>query len=194
MKSFQTYIAELSRPSEFRIKLAGVNPRGDLLDQIKRALDTYQLESISAVKSLPVQEHRDFPQWGGPCEAYQFDVSLAYPTNAVQVRMMIQERARVNPDWISVRNLHEAEYTDEAESMGKDHTGSVLLEPEMKTESGQEYAGQTRIGNLLKELESHKFEFAKANTEKARTTNEAPQGDVSPVGTHQNKKYTPPKG
>jgi hypothetical protein len=194
MKSFQTYIAELNRPSEFRIKLAGVNPRGEMLEQIKRALDTYQLESISAVKSLPVQEHREFPQWGGPCEAYQFDVSLAYPANSVQVREVIRERARVNPDWICVRNLHEAEYTDEAESRGQDQKGSVLLEPEMKSESGQEYAGQTRIGNLLRELESQKFEFAKANAEKAKTTNEVPLGNVSPVGTHQNKKYTPPKG
>jgi hypothetical protein len=47
---------------------------------------------------------------------------------------------------------------------------------------------------LLRELESQKFEFAKANAEKAKTTNEVPLGNVSPVGTHQNKKYTPPKG
>jgi len=60
LKPFQTYIYELSKPSEFRIKLAGINPVGETMDRIKAALETFQLESISAVKSHPIQEHREF--------------------------------------------------------------------------------------------------------------------------------------
>jgi hypothetical protein len=189
MKPFQTYIFELNKPSEFRIKLAGINPKGDTMDRIKNALEAYQLESVSTVKSLPIQEHREFPQWG-PCEAYQFDVKLAYPTTSIAVRQVIKERAQINVDWICVRNLNEAEYTDEAEQRGKDHTGALLDETELQDDpEGQALAGQSRIGSLLKELESRKFDFAQDSKEAGKTTNDAAQGETSPVGTHQNKMY-----
>jgi hypothetical protein len=190
LKPFQTYIFELSKPSEFRIKLAGINPTGEVMDKIKNALEAYQLESVSAVKSLPIQEHRDFPQWGGPCEAYQFDVTLTYPTTNIVVRQLIKERAGINVDWINVRNLNEANYTDEAEANGKDHEGALLDETELKdAPDAQALAGQSRIGSLLKELESRKFEFAQESKETGKTTNNAPMGNKSPVGTTQNKVY-----
>ena len=190
MKPFQTYIFELSKPSEFRIKLAGINPTGEVMDRIKNALEAYQLESVSAVKSLPIQEHREFPQWGGPCEAYQFDVKLAYPTTSIAVRQVIRERAQLNPDWICVRNLNESIDTEEAEARGKDHTGALLDEEELKADAGgQELAGQARIGSLLKELESRKFDFAQDSKEAGKTTDADPMGDTSPMGTKQNKVY-----
>ena len=190
MKPFQTYIYELSKPYEFRIKLAGVNPKGETLDKIKSALETYQLESISAVKSLPIQEHREFPQWGGACECWQFDVKLTYPTTDSMVRQLIKERAGINASWIAVRNLNEANYTDEAEANGKDHTGALLDEENLQDAPGaQELAGQSRIGSLLKELESRNFEFAEAGTEKAKFNVDSPEGKSSPIGTTQNKVY-----
>ena len=204
MKPFQQYIFELSRPSEFRIKLAGTDPQF-YMESIKRALEAYQLESISAVKSLPCQEHKEFPKWGGPCEAYQFDVTLKYPTTNIAIQQVLKERAGLDPNWMHVRNLHEAEATDEAEARGKDHTGALLDEENLEDAPGaQELAGQSRIGSLLKELESRKFEFAAddSNTDKVRepsakkgkTTNGIPQGNVDPVGSKQNKIYRKPKG
>ena len=182
MKPFQSYIYELNTPYEFRIKLAGINPTGEVMDRIKHALETFQLESISAVKSLPIQEHREFPQWGGACECWQFDIKLAYPATTVTVRQTIKERANLNPDWICVRNLHEADYTDEAESRGKDHKGALLDETELKDEpDSQALAGQSRLGSLLKELESRQFEFAKDSKEAGKTTNTAPMGTTSPL-------------
>ena len=131
MKAFQSYIYEINKPYEFRIKLATVNPTGDVMDRIKSALDTYQLESVSAVKSIPIQEHKEFPQWG-PCECWQFDIKVAYPVTVPQIRQTIKERAQLNPDWICVRNLNEAIGTDEAEAIGKDHVGALLDETELK--------------------------------------------------------------
>ena len=195
LKPFQSYIFELSKPSEFRIKLAGINPAGEVMDKIKNALETYQLESVSAVKRLPIQEHKEFPQWGGPCECYQFDIKLAYPTTNIAVRQIIKERAQINLDWICVRNLNEANYTDEAEAHGKDHEGAILTDGELKADvGGQELAGQSRIGSLLKELESRQFEFAQDSNEAGKTTNDLPQGNIDPVGSKQNTIYRKPKG
>jgi len=194
MKAFQSYIYEINKPYEFRIKLATVNPTGDVMDRIKSALDTYQLESVSAVKSIPIQEHKEFPQWG-PCECWQFDIKVAYPVTVPQIRQTIKERAQLNPDWICVRNLNEAIDTDEAEAIGKDHVGALLDETELKDDpEGQSLAGQVRVGSLLKELESRKFDFAQDSNEAGKTTNDLPEGNVSPEGTKQNKIYRKPKG
>jgi len=195
MKPFQTYIFELNKPYEFRIKLASIEPKGEVMERIKSALDAYQLESVSAVKSLPIQEHREFPQWGGACECWQFDVTVLYPATSTAIRQVIKERAQLNPDWINVRNLNEAEATDEAETRGKDTEGALLNQEELKAdEGGQELAGQSRIGSLLKELESRKFDIAGTEKADGKTTSDLPQGDVSPVGTNQNKINDQRKG
>ena len=192
MKPFQTYIFELNKPYEFRIKMATVNP-SDVMDRVKQALDTYQLESVSAVKSIPIQEHREFPQWG-PCECWTFDVKVAYPVTVPQVRQTLKERAGLNPDWIVVRNLNEAVDTEEAEALGKDHTGALLDEENLQDAPGaQELAGQSRIGSLLKELESRKFDFA-ADGEKSGVMSSDDTSNTSPVGTKQNTIYRKPKG
>jgi hypothetical protein len=188
MKPFQSYIFELNKPYEFRIKMATVNP-STVMEQIKNALNTYELESVSAVKSMPIQEHVEFPQWG-PCECWQFDVKVKYPTTAAMIRQIVKERAQINPSWICVRNLNEAIDTTEAEAYGKDHEGALLDEQELQDAPGaQELAGQSRVGSLLKELESHKFDFAEDSKESGTTTDSLPQGTTSPVGTNQNKVY-----
>ena len=38
LKPFQTYIYEINKPYEFRIKMAGVNPVGETMAKIKAAL------------------------------------------------------------------------------------------------------------------------------------------------------------
>ena len=193
MKPFQEYIYQLNKPYEFRIKMATNNP-ADFMESIKNALDTYQLESVSAVKSMPIQEHKEFPQWG-PCECWTFDIKVAYPVTVPQIRQTLKERAGLNPDWINVRTLGNAVDTEEAEALGKDHTGALLDETELKdAPEAQALAGQSRIGSLLKELESRKFEFAEDSNEKGTTTADAPQGTTSPVGSSQNKIPSPVKG
>ena len=202
MKPFQNYIFELQRPHEFRIKLAGTNPDKDTMERIKMALETYQLESISAVKSLPIQEHREFPQWGGACECWSFDIKVAYPATTIGIQQTLKERAQLNPNWMHVRNLHEAEFTDEAESYGKDNTGALLDQQELKDVKGaQELVGAGRVASLIAELEKHtrKHEIAGNDTnadqvrektaKKGATTNDkqVPQGDISTMGTTKNK-------
>jgi len=195
LKPFQTYIFELSKPSEFRIKLAGINPAGETMAKIKSALETYQVESVSAVKSLPIQEHKEFPQWGGACECWQFDIKLAYPTTNIAIMQLLKERAQLNPNWINVRNLHEAEYTEEAEMRGSlnPNKGVAILDTDtLEDQPGaQELVGQKRNISLMKELESRKFDFAKDSNESGKTTNDAPVGEKGPL-SNQNKIYRKP--
>jgi hypothetical protein len=207
MKSLTEYIASRNQPYEFRIKIANINPKGEVMERIKNALDSYELESVTPAKSLPIQEHKEFPKWGA-CECWQFEAAVNYPTTSVQIAQLIRERSGINPEWVCVYNKRQADDNDTFEAYGKDHEGSLLLDPVLKdAPGGQELVGDKRKDSMLKELSKHEpvMTALKSNaelvstraTEKtpaAKTTNQVPQGNTSPIGTHKNKIPSPRKG
>lgn len=202
MKSLQAYISERNTQYDFRIKVAKQNPN-DIMEEIKNALNAYELISVSAVKSLPIQEHREFPKWGA-CECWQFEATVAYPTTAPQIAQLLKERTGMQAEWVCVYNKVQAEQNEYAETLGKDHTGSLLLNGELNdVPGGQELVGEKRKDSMLKELDkqSPKMVALESNpeltstragekTKPAQTTNQLPQGTTSPLGT--NKQKLPP--
>jgi len=193
MKSFQSYMYEAKKVYDFRIKIAQHEMDKPAVDRLKSALEAFQLETITAPKRLPIQEHRDFPKMG-PCECYVIDIGVNYPTIAPQIRQLVAERAGINSECVCVYTLDEHGYTDEAELRGQDHQGAYLNEPELTADAGgQELAGQVRVGSLLKELESRKYEFAATEKTTGAMSTDG-EGVTSPVGTHQNKIPSPVKG
>ena len=199
MKSLQEYIASRNQPYEFRIKLAKIDPKGEIMERIKHALDAYELVSVTTAKSLPIQEHREFPKWGA-CECWQFEATVSYPTTPVQIAQLIRERAGINPEWVCVYGKQQADDNDAFEAYGKDHEGSLLLDGELKDVPGaQELVGDKRKESMLKELDAQSPKLmgfkepeltstrATEKTKAAQTTNQLPQGTTSPVGSQQNK-------
>ena len=199
MKSLQEYIASRNQPYEFRIKLAKIDPKGEIMERIKHALDAYELVSVTTAKSLPIQEHREFPKWGA-CECWQFEATVSYPTTPVQIAQLIRERAGINPEWVCVYGKQQAEDNEAFEAYGKDHEGSLLLDNELKDVAGaQDLVGDKRKESMLKELDAQSPKLmgfkepeltstrAPERTKAAQTTNQIPQGTTSPVGTKQNK-------
>jgi hypothetical protein len=199
MKSLHAYIAERNTNYEFRIKVAKQNPK-DIMEEIKNALDAYELVSVTAPKSLPVMEHREFPKWGA-CECWQFEATVAYPTTAAQIAQLLRERTGMQAEWVCVYGKQQAEQNDYAEAYGKDHTGALLLDNELKDVPGaQELVGDKRRDSMLKELDTQSPKMvalesnpeltstrATERTKAAATTNQIPQGVKSPVGSNQNK-------
>jgi len=186
MKTFQTYIAELNTAYTFRVKIAGVEPTGDVLERIKNALDTYQVENISKPKRMPIQEHREFPKLG-PCECYVMEVTVKYPTNPTQIRQVIGARAMIDPTCLCVYTEDTAAQEDAVQER-IDNQGAVLTEPDMKTEAAPEY-GEKLISSFLKELSSRTYEFAAKPEGKPETTNQLSQNNNSVV-----KPNTTPRG
>ena len=199
MKSLHAYIAERNTNYEFRIKVAKQNPK-DIMEEIKNALDAYELVSVTAPKSLPVMEHREFPKWGA-CECWQFEATVAYPTTAAQIAQLLRERTGMQAEWVCVYGKQQADQNDYAEAYGKDHTGALLLDNELKDVAGaQELVGNKRRDSMLKELDTQSPKMvalesnpeltstrAAERTKPAATTNQIPQGVKSPVGSNQNK-------
>ena len=205
MKSLQAYIAERNTNYQFRIKIAKQNP-SDIMEEIKNALDAYELVEISKPKSLPIQEHREFPKWG-PCECWTFEATVAYPTTSVQISQLLKERTGMQAEWVCVYTKDQAEQTEAAEAYGKDHTGSLLLDNELKdVPGGQDLVGEKRKDSMLKELDNQAPKMialesdpaltstrATEKTKAAQTTNQLPQGNTSPIGNHK-PKLPPIKG
>jgi hypothetical protein len=198
MKNLHDYIAERNSNYSFRIKVAKQNPK-DIMEEIKNALDAYELVDITTPKSLPVQEHREFPKWG-PCECWQFEATVSYPTTGVQIAQLLKERTGMQAEWVCVYGKQQADDNDAFEAYGKDHEGSLLLDGELKDVAGaQDLVGNRRKDSLLKELEEQSPKLtgfkdpkltstrATEKTKAAQTTNQLPQGTKSPVGSQQNK-------
>jgi len=205
MKSLTEYIASRNQPYDFRIKLAKIEPKGEIMERIKNALDAYELVSVTPAKSLPIQEHREFPKWGA-CECWQFEASVAYPTITTQIRQLIIERAGINPEWVCVYGKQQAEDNDAFEAYGKDHEGALLLDDKLQDVAGaQDLVADKRKDSMLKELDSQRpkrdayatplsdVKQIPEKTKPAATTNQLPQGTKSPVGSQQNK-LPPVKG
>jgi hypothetical protein len=202
MKNLSAYFHEAHKLYEFRIKMAHVEPKGEVLERIKNAIDCYQVETISAVKRLPIKEHWEFAK-EGPCNCYMIDIAVRYPTIPGQIRQIIGERAGINADWVCVKTMTEALNEELVNETNDDNeTKSPLLnKTELGGPSAQEAVGQARIGSLMKELAANTRKYEIEGTDNTiggekdpafgKTTNDLPQSNLAPVGSTKNKLQGP---
>lgn len=196
MKNLQTYFFESSKLFEFKIKLANYEATPECIERIKNAVDAYCVETISKPKRLPIQEHRDFGKLG-PCECEVIDIAVCYPVIAEQVRQLVINRAGIPASNVCVYTKDQYLQEEGVEQLiiSQGEGGPIIENPELPDVPGaQDLAGPGRLTSLLKELETRKYEFVQDSNEAGKTTNDAPTGDVSPVGTHKNKIPSPVKG
>ena len=200
MKSFKTYLTENHKTYDFRIRIAGELP-GDFDNQLKAAYDAYQVNSIKHLKRLPIQDSPLFPNQG-PVEVNVVDVNLQYPCNDIQLLTLLSER--IKKDQCCIR-VTPANSPFEAAQAGLEQSNlqkpgeSVLMTGTMTTAAPEaDLVGDARIPSLIKELEeTRKYEYPEAaggKTAAGKNTNTLPQGNMSPIGSRQNKIPNPVKG
>ena len=193
MKPYKQYLTESQKTFEFRVRIAG-ELTSDTMDKMKAVLEMYKVKSVSKAKRLPIQESPQFPNMG-PIEINLIDVVLHYPCNDEQVRLLIAEGCCINKACVKVNPLHspyEAALEGKEQSNLSDSDNPVLMQNEMKSAKVEnDLVGDARIPSLIKELEeTRKYQYpetAGGDTKQAKTTNELPMGNMSPIGTHQNK-------
>lgn len=185
MKPFTQYLQEMNKLYEFHIKIAGCDVTKEITDKIKSALSAYAVESVSTPKRLPVQEHVDFPTLG-PCECHMFEVAVKYPVVSDQIAQTVAEKLALPRNSILVRTKNEDLLRSEHITTKKDSSGAILTQPDLEDiPDSQELVGEKRRDNMLKDLESRKYDFAAKDFERAPTEKLTP-GTVSPVGSRQN--------
>ena len=194
MKNFLNYLEQSQKTYEFRIKIANTDP-AEKLTMLESALNAYGLESLSKPKRLPLKESDvDFPNHG-TVELYLMDAVLTYPCNEYQLRTIIAERAGIaQANIVVVPKNHPEEQRrwneDDASDIKEYKQGEAVLDKPYEDNTEAKKAGDAyaSFNSILKELTEIKLEEAEGgSTPEAKTTNDLPTGDKSPVGSNQNK-------
>ena len=187
MKNFLQHLTDSKKTYEFVIKIADIDP-ADIIDRLKAALDAYGLESLSKPKRLPIKSSDiDFPSLTN-CQLYLMDAVLTYPVNDAQLRAIVSERGAIPASNIVVvpKNHPEEVWrwnaTGESEIREFKKGEAVLDKPYEADCPSAEASKAYSQGSFLKELSAVKH--AKSDS---KTTNDIPTGDISPIGSTQNK-------
>lgn len=199
MKSYKEYLTESKRTYQFRIKVANCDLNSEMLDKLEHALGQFDLVDISKPKSLPITRSPEFAKMG-PVERQIVDVELNYPATQTGLRQVVHSHTSIPLECIVVTTKLEDEMDPHPVSQHEE--GPVLQNEELPTvEGAQDHVGFKRVDSLLKELTSDKHEpesvepgKSAPKEKKAATTSDLPQGNISPVGSKQNKIPSPTKG
>ena len=172
MKTFLEYLTQTQKTYDFKVKTANIDPK-DHLDEIKTALAGYAVETVGAVKSLPIMENCiDFPNIKN-AEIHVFEVELKYPVQATQLREMIAETigATLNQVYCVPSNHPEELWRNKEGELREYVQGEEVL-----TKDGKKYV-RSKFGG---------YTFAEAiGTEPSKLSNtytkQLPAGTPSPV-------------
>ena len=190
MKSFIKYLTESKKTYQFKVRLANCDMKDGTKSEIENALKQFDLVSMSGVKNHPPEERStEFPKLGA-VEVKDFDVELDYPTIDMSVRQAVAHALGCDLGSVMVYTKDSWEQRmRELDRITQAQKNKTVLDKE-KLDSEKKPADSM---DFLKGLESRKYEFAGDKTERAKTTNDLPQGNVSPVGTNRVNKSMPGK-
>jgi hypothetical protein len=185
MKPFAHYLAESERTYNYRIKLLG-KPPGDLVSQLKKKLDQFDPVKMGEPKTTPIQViPTDFPNNKND-SVTMLDVSFKYPAIEPQIKQLAQLLG-FDPNHIIMQTTpHVDGLVDEYEridAQGKD----LLNDPDYPAPDAEQkalskdYATGPYDHAVLKNAYRSDFTVAGGKTPPAKTTNELPMGNKSPM-------------
>ena len=185
MKNFKDYLAESERTYSYRIKVVGdVAP--DFVKMLEEKLKQFDPVKISAVKKTPIQlKPADFPAHANESVS-SMDVEFRYPAIEPQVQQIAQLLG-LDPNRIRLlTTAYEdsmAEEKEKVEEQNKDlltDTDYPAPDAEQKALS-KDYSANPYQHAVLKNTYRSEFTVAGGKTPPARTTNDLPMGDKSPM-------------
>ena len=185
MKNFAHYLAESERTYNYRIKLLG-KPPGDLVSQLKKKLDQFDPVKMGDPKTTPIQIiPTDFPNNKND-SVTMFDVSFKYPAIEPQIKQLAQLLG-FDPNHIVMQTTPYVDgLVDEYERVdaeNKDLLGDTdYPAPDAEQRAlSKDYATGPYDHAVLKNAYRTNFTVAGGKTPPARTTNELPMGNKSPM-------------
>ena len=159
MKSLKSYLVESEQTYKFRIKMAE-KCDDETMDALETALEKYEVASISKPKKTPIQEHPMDFQTLQNTEVFIMDAELKYPVTAHQLYTYISEVVGVPASHLVVINSDHPEEIAREEAI-KEEEYETLLTSDDKEEKQNSVFGDDDNENMLKSLETRKYEFAK---------------------------------
>ena len=184
MKKFKDYLTESKKTYEFKLGIAGELPE-DIEERLETALAKYALVNMSSGKRTPISERPlDFPQLQN-MEVTYYEIELQYPTTVQVLQEYLGYTCGIDKAYLIVRNPHEPQELYQQEKEERDESTPyepILNQTDMGGESAQDFVGENRVMELLKELEQAR---------KERDTDPSvggPQGESKDIAPETNKK------
>jgi hypothetical protein len=193
MKNFKEYLAESERTYNYRVKIVGdVAP--DFVKLLKEKLSQFDVVKVTEIKTTPVQKApADFPAHANE-RVNSMDVEFRYPAIEPQIQQIAQLLG-LDPNRIRLlTTAYEdsmAEEKEKIEDQNKDlltDTDYPAPDAEQKALS-KDYSADPYQHAVLKNTYRSEFTVAGGKTPPAKTTNDLPMGDKSPM----TKVKRPPK-
>ena len=154
MKSFKEYLTESKKIYEFKVKIAADCPK-DTVTKIKAALGEFHVSSVSAGKSVPIQErHSEFPEHKN-INMTVFDVTTDYPATNKQIQDKLAAVLSLAHTSVKVKNLEE-EKEDEINHQHDRRTGKALVGTVQDPSDNSHLVGEKYMMDFLKELNQEK--------------------------------------
>ncbi len=166
MKSLKSYLVESEKSYKFRIKMAE-KLDDELMDKVETTLEKYEVASISKPKKTPIQEHPMDFQTLNNAEVFIMDAELKYPVTAHQLYSYMTDTLGIPHSHLVVINSDHPEEIarEEAIKETEEEYSSKLDDPDYKDApkgKAEDSFGDKYNENMLKGLETRKYEFEKA--------------------------------
>lgn len=184
MKPFAKYLAESERTYNYRIKVVGDVPDG-FFKELKEKCAQFDVVKMSEAKSTPVRKViPDFPAF--PNQPMKIvDVEFKYPAIEPQIKQLAQLLG-LDPNRIVMMATPYEESLDIESNKIADQNKDLLNSPYPAPDAEQkalkkDYATGPYDHAVLKNAYKSNFTIAGEKTPPAKTTNELPMGDKSPM-------------
>ena len=184
MKNFQQYLAESERTYNYRIKIVGdVAP--DFVKQLEEKMAQFDVVKISRPKTTPVQlKPADFPKHSND-SVTSMDVEFRYPAIEPQIKQIAQLLMMDPNRIIMLTTPHEEGMDSERErvaAQNKDLLDSDYPAPDAEQKALiADYSAPYDEHAVLKNTYRSDFTVAGGKTPPAKTTNDLPMGNNSPM-------------
>lgn len=185
MKPFAKYLAESERTYNYRMKIVGDVPTGFIKD-LEGKLSQFDIVKMSKPKTSPVRKNiPDFPAF--PNETLTIvDVEFKYPAIEPQIKQLAQLLG-LDPNRIVMNTTSYEDSLNSENTKIEDQNKNLLDDPAYPADDAQQralkkdYATGPYDHAVLKNAYRSDFTVAGGKTPPAKTTNDLPQGDKSPM-------------
>lgn len=196
MKTFKEHLMESKKTFPFKVKVAG-EVTTEQETAMKSLLEKFKVVEFSKAGKTPVQSlPLDFPRVQN-AEVNIWEVVLDYPVTAFELTNYLGNGLRINEQFIVVKGVNEPseEYQNPAEA----REGALLTDSEYKEAPNanfDDFYGDKYNASFVKALSDDLKANREARGEKipsadtAQTTNDLPQGTMSPI---KSSNYDPRK-
>jgi hypothetical protein len=187
MKPFAKYLTESEKTYNYRIKMVGDVP-STFVKELEGKLAQFDVVKMSKIKTAPVRkEIPDFPAF--PNQPMSIvDVEFRYPAIEPQIKQLAQLLG-MDPNRIVMNTVpYEDSMNDESRKIG-DQNKDLLDKPDYPAPDAEQralskdYATGPYDHAVLKNAYRSNFTIAGNKTPPAKTTNDLPMGNKSPMTT-----------